>query len=116
MKVTTITTAIAAALLLALTGCGEDVDQDDVDQAASEAVEDVFDAPACDEIDTIPEDFDGCEVDGELQAAIMYDCDDGRQLYAAGPVFGYAGEEARTDPEGADSAAYSALWDECKGY
>lgn len=113
-----ILSALAVALMtVTLGGCGGEDDADPkaaASEAVSEAVEEMFAVPACDDVATIGEDFEGCEEDGSLQAAIEYDCDDGRALIASGSVFGFVGEEAVRVPDAGDSPEFAEAMSECR--
>lgn len=107
MRTRLVTLVIALSFLAACGGEGS-ADSNGPDGSGS-------DVPACADVKVIDEDFEGCEEDGSIQAAVIYDCEDGSKLVAAGSVFGKVGEEATHVPDAADSQEYSAMWDECKG-
>ena len=86
-------TGITAVALLAisLTACGNESDQEGSGDTGNESsAPPEASVPACDEVwvegETLPEDYEGCDLDGTVQAAVYYDCADGRKFAAYGGV------------------------------
>lgn len=103
-------TLVAGLLLASLTACGGG------DGGSDNPIQDAADnAPQCSDVwavgKTLPKDYEGCMRDGTIEAAVVYNCDDGSKLtgydnkffaLVGGPI------EPQTDE------TYSAAFDKCK--
>jgi hypothetical protein len=101
---------------LLLASCGGDGDEDQEDPELTGGV--AGGVPECAEIDgeDMPEEFEGCEEDGQLQVVTVYDCADGRVLYLGGSVAGFVGEPTVyvAGADGSDEPRFNTMLEECR--
>lgn len=106
----------APAVVFSLVACGDTGDEDENGGAGVPRCSDLWTEGA-----TVPEGYEGCLNGHDLEAVLVYDCEDGRTFVAHGPGFGIVGEEAHVTPKGLDepdveSAEYAAVFGDCMGY
>ena len=106
----TVLAALALALPLALSGCGQM--QADTNENSAEGR-----APGCEDVwvegAVLPTDYEGCEQDGSLQPSDLTECRDGTSLAVYDDLFGLLGE--KVEAGGTDSTAYTAAVEQCTG-
>lgn len=111
--------AVIAALALTATGCSGDDNGDTAEgsQGAPAPATAMSEYPACEDVwvdgETLPEDYEGCDNGGTIEAAASIECDSGSGVFVTYQDQFHALLGGEITEAASSSEEYAAAYEEC---